>query len=548
MAPGAGARRAGLAGALEGRYAGLARALVAPAGSNVVLEEGQVFAGRYRTVRRLAEGGMGAIFEAEHIGTERRVALKLLFPHVMSVASAREKFELEAKVAARVDSRHIVQVLDAGFDETTQSPYLVMELLRGSTLASLVKSRGALPSREVVLLLRQVAAGLDAAHGYTDARGTRMPIVHRDLKPENLFVTSELDGSPLVKILDFGIAKVLSDTRNVSQEVRGTPLYMAFEQVTAGPLSPATDIWALGLIAYHLLTGERYWRSARAEGASVQSLFAEIITLPMEPPSVRSRQQGLSIDLGPAFDAWLLRCLERDPQRRFPRAGEAIAALDRALASAPHKAETLPLVEALPATRTATFHPRAAFPRAALTSATAAGTAPSLSALASERSGAHGARERSWGRAALGAGLLVVIAGAYWRSRSTEPELPVSLVAQTSPSGAQATTPDEPSEKSAAPRAPVVAPIRDLPERSPDAGAPHRGHDEVAPAGPAGAAASPAVPPLSATNDRGDPQTRAERPRVQPLKPRTETAPAKPPDKPRSTGQKPGDFNPYDVF
>src|SRR5262245_6050502 len=108
----------------------------------MMLEPGQIFAGRYRVIRLIAPGGMGAVFEAEHTGTERHVALKLLWPHVMAVQSAREKFEFEAKVAARVQSEHIVHVLDAGYDEATRSPYLVMELLPGGTLAELVEQEG----------------------------------------------------------------------------------------------------------------------------------------------------------------------------------------------------------------------------------------------------------------------------------------------------------------------------------------------------------------------------------------------------------------------
>jgi serine/threonine-protein kinase len=106
----------------------------------VLLEPGQIFASRYRVVRCVAEGGMGAIFEAEHLAIERRVALKLLFPHVMSMASARKKFELEARISARVNSPHIVEVLDAGFDESSKSAFLVMELLEGQTLAARICS------------------------------------------------------------------------------------------------------------------------------------------------------------------------------------------------------------------------------------------------------------------------------------------------------------------------------------------------------------------------------------------------------------------------
>jgi len=338
---------------------------------------------------------MGAIFEAEHLATERRVALKLLFPHIMSVASARQKFELEAKVSARVNSPYIVEVLDAGFDEASKSPYLVMELLEGQTLAARVREQGPLGVDETLRLLEQVAAGLDAAHGYKEASGTPKPIVHRDLKPENLFLARQHDGSIVAKILDYGIAKVLGDTTHISQEVRGTPLFMAFEQVTAGVLSPQTDVWAFGLITYHMLTGARYWRSAERPGASVQSLFAEILTLPLEAPSARLREQKLDVSLPPAFDAWLLRCIDREPRQRYASAGAAVEALGRVFERAPRAAAARPSV---PLTRssdnkTQTFiapdgaaRAAAAAAAASLPPVAAVGSVPALSATKHRRS------------------------------------------------------------------------------------------------------------------------------------------------------------------
>jgi eukaryotic-like serine/threonine-protein kinase len=296
-----------------------------------MLEPNQIFAGRYRVLRTLAQGGMGIVFEAEHTGTEQRVALKVLYPHIMRVASVREKFELEAKVAARVKNEHIVHVLDAGFDDATRSPYLVMELLNGTTLSARVTAEGRIGSQETVTLLRQVARGLDAAHAFRDNSGQPTPIVHRDLKPDNLILHQRADGSPLVKILDFGIAKVLSETRNVSHEVRGTPIFMAYEQVAAARLSPQTDIWALGLIAYYVLTGKPYWKTAEDPNASLPTLFAEIAHWPMAPASVRMKEQGLAWALPAAFDAWLAQCLDRVAERRFGSAGAAIDALELAL-------------------------------------------------------------------------------------------------------------------------------------------------------------------------------------------------------------------------
>jgi serine/threonine protein kinase len=298
---------------------------------------------------------MGAIFEAEHTATERRVALKLLFPHIMSVGNALEKFELEAKISARVNSPYIVEVLDAGFDEATKSPFLVMELLDGLTLARCVAEQGPLGVDLALRLLEQVAAGLDAAHGYREPSGLPKPIVHRDLKPENLFLARQHDGAIIAKILDFGIAKVLGDTGHISQEVRGTPLFMAVEQITAENLSPQTDIWAYGLIAYHTLTGARYWRSAERQGVSVQALFAEILTLPLQLPSVRLREQNAGIELPAAFDAWLLRCINRDPSKRFASAGAAAEALGRVF-ERPSRASSKPASDrVLGAERTETF-------------------------------------------------------------------------------------------------------------------------------------------------------------------------------------------------
>jgi eukaryotic-like serine/threonine-protein kinase len=298
-----------------------------------VLQPNHIVAGRYRIVRHIANGGMGAVYEAEHLATEARVALKLLLPQMLHVAAVRRRFELEARVSARVDSEHIVRVFDAGVDEATHSPYLAMELLAGETLAARVRGHGALPLASAAEILRQLAHGLDAAHGYRTADGVLQPIVHRDLKPENVFLARRTDGTSLVKIVDFGIAKVLSESTAVSREVRGTPLYMAYEQVAGEAVSPQTDIWALGLLTYFILTGRSYWPAANKARPSTEALFAQILTLPLPLPSQRLRDDGIGLDVSAAFDAWLLTCLERDPSRRFGSAGVAVAALERSLAS-----------------------------------------------------------------------------------------------------------------------------------------------------------------------------------------------------------------------
>jgi serine/threonine-protein kinase len=295
------------------------------------LQIGQTFAERYRVEKFLAKGGFGAVYIAEQIETELKVALKVLWPHVLHSTDAVEKFRLEARVAGRVNSEHIVKVFDAGFDSGSGMPFLVMELLRGAELDKVVETHGPLPPARAVNYLRQIAAGLDRAHGYVTRDGVKTPIVHRDLKPENLFLADRENGEQMIKILDFGIAKVLTESTNVSQEVKGTPLYMAFEQVAAGKITPQTDIWPLGLITFFLLTGKAYWKSANHGEATITQLFGEVLSLPIEPASQRARELGVAHVLPPAFDAWFARCVERVPSNRFATAGECAQALAEAL-------------------------------------------------------------------------------------------------------------------------------------------------------------------------------------------------------------------------
>ncbi len=171
---------------------------------------------------------MGAIYEVIHIETQRRRALKIMLPHVLRSVELRERFKREARVAAEVESEFIVDVFDAGVDDTTQMPFLVMELLRGEELGKRLKRVGRLPSGEALAYLYQTALALDKTH--------RASIVHRDLKPENIFLMEREDGPPRVKVLDFGVAKLLAEgaTSGGSTEVVGTPTYMGAGAVPHG--------------------------------------------------------------------------------------------------------------------------------------------------------------------------------------------------------------------------------------------------------------------------------------------------------------------------
>jgi len=155
--------------------------------------------------------------------------------------------------------------------------------------------------------------------------------VHRDLKPSNLFLTYREDGTPLVKILDWGIAKVLSQSATLSGDVKGTPLYMAAEQLLQAPVTTATDIWAFGLIAYYLLTGECYWKVGQMPNAVLPIVIREVSEGPTDPPSSRLRALQSDFALPAAFDQWFLRCVNLNPARRFARAGEAVQALAEVL-------------------------------------------------------------------------------------------------------------------------------------------------------------------------------------------------------------------------
>ena len=411
-----------------------------------VLEPGQEFAGRYRVESLLAQGGFGAVFVAEQLTTELRVALKVLWPHVLASKEAVEKFQLEARVAARVNSEYIVKVLDAGFDDTSGLPFLVMELLQGESLDHHVAEHGPLAPAEAHRYLTQVAHGLDRAHGYVDREGRARPIVHRDLKPENLFLTRRETGEPIVKILDFGIAKVLGSTSGVSREVKGTPLYMAHEQASGGAMSAKTDIWALGLIAFFLLTGKVYWKAASNPEAGISALFGELLSLPIEPPTARLTHLGGVAPWPPGFDAWFLRCVNRNVDERFASAGAAIAALGTALGV------SQPAV--VPASVAA---PLSAFDRTVLSASPEAARAQTGSAMSVTGGSAH-ERPRRGKALVAGALALVAVAGAALAfSRRHAPEEP-SVEPPHGPASVSPTPATATSATAATPTATPVAP------------------------------------------------------------------------------------------
>jgi serine/threonine-protein kinase len=275
------------------------------------------------------------VYEAEQLTTERRVALKLL--SYQPGTDTTERMLEEARLASRLNSEHIVQIVDAGIDQATGAVFVVMDLLSGTTLADLVDGNGPCDFETATEYVRQIAAGLEKAHRHVERDGRPAPIVHRDLKPANVFVTRRDDGSELLKILDFGTAKMLSSNAVSSRIIRGTPQYMAPEQLAGDQPTPATDIWALGLLTFYLLTGRPYWLAANRD-VPPEALFSEIHVLPLASASERARELGVQVELSPAFDAWFAHCIQRQPVLRFTSASLAAEQLARALSRAPKPA------------------------------------------------------------------------------------------------------------------------------------------------------------------------------------------------------------------
>ncbi len=219
--------------------------------SSANLAEGALVADKLRVVRALGEGGMGAVYEVEHVFTKHRRALKLLHAQFAASPAVVARFLREASAAGRIGNPHIVETFDAG-QLPSGEPFLVMELLSGTPLDRHLARRGRLPPAEAIAILRQACDGVQAAH--------QAGIVHRDLKPENLFL--QLGDEPFVKILDFGISKFddsLVDAPALTTEgsILGTPFYMSPEQVRGESLDVRADIYALGVVLYECLSGRR---------------------------------------------------------------------------------------------------------------------------------------------------------------------------------------------------------------------------------------------------------------------------------------------------
>ena len=278
------------------------------------VKEGDVVAGRYVVERVIAVGGMGTVVAALHQQLGHKVALKFLHTEGAAAKEAAPRFLGEAKAAARLKGEHVVHVSDMGTLEDG-TPYMVMEYLEGHDLGDVLEHDGPLSVPVAVEYVLQACEGLAEAHA---AR-----IVHRDLKPQNLFLTKRPDGSPLVKVLDFGVSKALSDdvraagTVTSTDAVFGSPLYMSPEQmVSATRADQRSDLWSIGVVLFELLTGRMPFEAETMTGLCV--------AIANDPPhTLREHAPHLPAEL----EAIILRCLDKDPARRYANAAELAADL-----------------------------------------------------------------------------------------------------------------------------------------------------------------------------------------------------------------------------
>ena len=286
-------------------------------GSNSVagVREGDILAGKYRVERVLGIGGMGVVVAAHHIVLDEKVALKFLLPDALGNALAVARFVREARAAVRIKSEHVARVSDVG-TLPNGAPYMVMEYLDGGDLAAWLSERGALPIEQAVEFVLQACVAVADAHA--------IGIVHRDLKPANLFCVRRSDGNLSIKVLDFGISKMTTSfggsgpsALTHTSALMGSPLYMSPEQMrSAKDANAQADIWAIGIILFELITGKPPFIAE-----TLPELVLRITSDP--PPPIRSFRP----DVPEALEAVILRCLEKDRQKRYANVAELALAL-----------------------------------------------------------------------------------------------------------------------------------------------------------------------------------------------------------------------------
>jgi len=280
-----------------------------PKANSVAPEITGWMAGEYRLGRKLGEGGFGTVYEAVHPLLKRRAAVKVLHRIAGSDSDSVLRFVAEARAVNQIKNRHIIDIFSFG-KLTDGRHFYVMDLLEGEPLDRFIAREGRCSVENTVQLLRPIAEALDAAH----AAG----VVHRDLKPQNIYLIWDSTGETVPKLLDFGMAKLLGDSRvhTVSGTPLGTPLYMSPEQARGDVVDGRSDVYALGVLCHELLTG----RLPITGENTIAVLMAHIIQVP-------PRVSEVCPDLSPELDAPVLRMLEKKPEQRPATASEALTEL-----------------------------------------------------------------------------------------------------------------------------------------------------------------------------------------------------------------------------
>src|SRR6266542_902758 len=286
------------------------------AGASATFHAGDILSHRFKIVQFLAQGGMGEVYEAEDLELGRRVALKTIRPEIATEPRIIQRFKREITLSLKVTHPNVCRIFDLfhhrmewGSGEAELS-FLAMELLRGETLASRLRAVGRMTSAEALPIVEQMAAGLAAAH--------RAGVVHRDFKSANVvLVPSDGQGERTV-VTDFGLARSVEGGEGLSTGLGmgGTSAYMAPEQVEGGEVTPAADIYALGVVLYEMVTGVKPF-------VGDSPLSTAVMRLKETPASPRLHVP----DLDPVWEAVILRCLESVPANRFASAEDVVAAL-----------------------------------------------------------------------------------------------------------------------------------------------------------------------------------------------------------------------------
>jgi eukaryotic-like serine/threonine-protein kinase len=288
------------------QFASTSHAMTAP------VQEGDILDGKYRIDKILGIGGMGVVVAATHTGLDRRVAIKFLLPAALEHPEIVERFDREARAAATVKGQHVVQVIDVGRLPDGRA-FMVMEYLDGKDLEQTLEVKGKLTVTDTVGYVLQACEALAEAH--------HAGIVHRDLKPANLFLAQQPDKRAIVKVLDFGISKVKDDGRALTRTATamGTPFYMSPEQLmNSKDVDARSDIWALGVIMYELLSGTRPY-----SGESMPEIVAKILG------NKRELLRELNAEVSPALEDVIAKCLQTERENRFASVGELARALSK---------------------------------------------------------------------------------------------------------------------------------------------------------------------------------------------------------------------------